>query len=342
MSKPATGFRISNSKARTWARCPKQYEFNYVRGLQTMEEAIPLKRGSWLHELLDAIYSGRDWKEVHKRLTGEFNKLFDQEKERLGDMPGDCYRLIENYQRMYAKRDAKWEVLATEVQDTILLPNGDEFTYIIDLIYRDSMGVWILDHKTVSSFMEETYLVMDTQLARYHYVASRPQFADKVGYDVSELRGIVYNEIRTKAPTVPKLLQSGKLSTAKNIDTDYFTYLKAIKEHGLDPKDYRDFLTMLRGREESRFYRRTPMPKDKTLTKNLMRDLLIASKEMKAATESGHFRRNPTKDCKWDCAYKNACFIELHGGDATAELKQRFTTREERARHHMKEKKETP
>lgn len=311
--------RLSNSKIKTYRRCPNQYRYKYVEKLRRKKRVVQLERGSWIHELLQYHYDGEDWRERHQEKTKEFYNLFEEEREELGDLPAECLRIMKSYLRHWASEDKGWHVVDSEMNETIMLPNGIEFNFIIDLVVEENGGLWIVDHKTVKSFMDADFMLIDAQLARYHYALQQLG-----GYE--PLRGIIFNELRTKPPTIPRLLARGGLSQAKNIDTDVGTYLREIRRHGLNPEDYRETLLRLARTKSNDFFRRTRLPKDRPLTRQLMRELGWTAQEIIDAERRQHFPRTPDKSCSWSCDYSDICIIELFGGDASQLIKSNFET----------------
>lgn len=310
--------RVSNSKVKTWRRCPKQFEFKYVMGLRPKQRKFHLELGSWVHDLLMTRADGHDWKLRHRVLKAKFDNLFEEEKEDLGDLPAEAQRLFRSYLRTYEKKDKDHRVIDTEMDEIITMPSGVEFNFIIDEIYEDSEGLWLRDHKTVSKFMPKDFMLLDAQLTRYFYCA------EKMGY--TPLMGVEFNEIRTKAPTVPHRNQNGMLSQAKNIDTDYWTYLAEIKKLNQSPKLYMETLRRLWEQDE-KFFRRSRLPKDRPVTEQMMIELDMAVDEIAEAEHFNRFPRTPDKSCEWMCDYKDICIIDLQGGDISSAVKSKYETR---------------
>lgn len=315
--------RLSNSKAGTWRRCPKQFHFRYVRGLRSRRKALPLERGTWLHALMEAYYDPRDdqpsWREVHKERSKAFHVLFDEEKEDLGDLPTEVMRIFTSYLQRYGKQDKRWTVIDTELDEIITLPNGLRFQVIIDLIVEEpDGGMWIIDHKTVGRFMDADFMLLDAQLARYFWAA------EHMGY--GPLRGIIFNEVITKPPTLPKLLQDGTLEKRANISCDVYTYYREIQRHGLDLEPHRAFLQKLKAQED-RWFRRTRLPKDNPLTDRLMEELYMTARDIERAASTGEYPRSVSKDCTFGCEFKTACQVELMGGDSDSIIQMGFTTK---------------
>jgi RecB family exonuclease len=313
---------LSNSKVKTWRRCPYQFRYKYILGYKPKERALPLERGSWLHALLETYYAGGDWKERHRGLAHEFFNIFEEERELLGDLPNECERIFKSYLMRYRKEDAGLKVIDQELDEIITLPNGIRFRMIIDLIVEEpDGGIWAWDHKTVGRFMNPDFLLLDAQLARYFWGL------EYLGY--APLRGIVYNEIITTAPTQPKQLKDGRLERRANLKCDAYAYYAAVKALGQDPTDsyYAPFIKKLLAREDD-WYRRSRLPKDPPLTKRLMHELTWSAREIKRAEETNAFPRTPMKDCQWDCSFIGPCAISLQGGDDQPLLDMRFTRKD--------------
>jgi hypothetical protein len=176
-----------------------------------------------MHSLLEAYYQGKSWKAEHKRLSRIFYNLFEEQREDLGDLPGECLRMMRSYLRHYPDDLSMYTVVDAEVDEIVTLPNGLKFQLIIDLVVEDQRGrLWLWDHKFRKNFGSTEGMALDPQLTRYYWGA------EKLGY--TDLAGIVYNEMGTKPPTVPKLLKAGGLSKRRNISTDVYTYMDTIRQ----------------------------------------------------------------------------------------------------------------
>lgn len=313
--------RLSNAKAKTWRRCPKMYDFKYVKKLRPKRKKAHLELGTWVHELLMVYYDGEDWKQKHRVLRAKFNNLFEEEKEELGDLPAEALRLFKSYLRHYKKRDIEHRTIDTEIDEIVTLPNGIEFNFIIDRIYEDRDGLWLQDHKTLSSFLPADFMLLDAQLTRYFWCA------EELGY--TPLLGVEFNEIRTKPPAIPHTLKSGLLSTAQKMDTDYWTYLETVKKLEQSPALYKGKLRELweRDQTDNRFFRRSRLPKDKPVTRRMMAELEDTAVEIEAAEARGRFPRTPDKSCQWGCDYLDLCVIDLHGGSIDSAVKLKYERR---------------
>lgn len=309
--------RVSNSKLKTWRRCPNKFRYKYVERLRPKKRAIQLERGSWIHDLLQHHYDGEDWKDRQNVLTKEFWALFEEEREDLGDLPSECKQIMRAYVRKYKNEDRQYRVVDSELDEIVTLPNGLQLNVIIDLIMEDSRGgLWAWDHKTRKNFDDDESMMRDPQLTLYFYAL------ELMGY--KPMRGVVYNEIRTKPPSIPKLIKTGGLSKAR-IDTTAEVYMAEIRKHDLDPSDYTDILQRLMRTKSDAFFRRTPLPKDPPVLKQMVKELSWSVNEMNRAIKKNQFPRTYDKNqCKWDCEFSDICLAELYGGDPEPLIKQGF------------------
>lgn len=286
--------------------------------LRPKAKRIPLEKGTWCHALLQAHYEGKNWERVHKKLTKEFNDLWDEIREELGNLPGECARIMRGYLRTYPNDLKRYRVIDAEMDEVVTLPNGLRLNIIVDLILEDRVegGLCFWDHKFRGKLGDPDDMMLDPQLTFYFWGL------EKMGYH--DMRYGLYNEVRTKVPTVPKELKSGGLSKALRIDTDVYTYMREIKRLGLDPSEYSYILNHIATNEETRFYRRTPIPKDPLVVKTVMKELVDTAVEIQRAEREQRFPRSWDSSCKWGCDYKDLCIAELHGADISSMIKANF------------------
>jgi hypothetical protein len=281
---------------------------------------VQLERGSWLHKLLMAHYDGENWREAHQIETLKFKRLFEEEREELGDLPTECERIMRSYIYTYRDEDRRFTTVDSEMDEIVTLSNGLEINIVVDLIVWDKVlkGLWAWDHKTRKNFVDTDNFTLDPQLTIYY------DGLQSMGY--KPLLGVVGNEIRTKPPTVPALLKSGGLSKAKSIDTDIRTYMEEIRSHDLNPNDYTDILRGIAARQKDRFFKRTFIPRDKPVVRTQRKEIVWSANEILRASKRGAFPRSPDNSCAWGCDYRDVCIAELHGGDISSIIKQKFTT----------------
>lgn len=323
------GKRVTtHSMLKAYLTCPKQAQYKYAERLKPKlltRRDQPLRRGTWVHELLQAWYEGRDWKSVHAENVAKFNRLMDVEKEELGDLPAECLRLFKSYLWHYgANKDDPfhgWEVIGVEQTFEAVWPDSEDGLDIyrcrVDLLVRDAYGFLIVDHKTHKSLPSHTFRTLDAASPLYIWAARES------GYDV---RGFLWNYIRTKVPTTPKLVYVGtareRLSEAA-IDTDYPTYVRGIKSLGLDPYAEPQFSKakqLYRDRykegapQTSQFFKRDILEKDDEMVARVIATAMRTRDRMHADFDNYDVtERAMGRHCDW-CTFSALCTTEMFGG----------------------------
>lgn len=314
---------VTNSMIKTFRRCPKQTQYKYLERLklrQLTAREQPLQRGTWVHALLEAHYGGIPWRTVHAELTAKFENLFDEEKEALGDLPRECARLMASYLWHYgANKDDPmhgWEVLETEGKVEAELPNGTLFRGKYDLKVRDEYGVWLVDHKTHKVLPDFSFRIKDVQSAMYVWAAEQ---------NGEEIEGFIWNYIRVKPPTVPQVLKDGSRLSSRSVETDYPTLLRAIRDGGLDPKDYATQLRSLKASrwapgatQTSAFFRREVLDREPGVLTRVAREAFHTVQRMEDYDWDNldEVERNPERSCTFTCSYRQLCETELLDGNA--------------------------
>lgn len=313
---------VSWSEIKTYQRCPKQHEYKYDQRLVPKAKARPLFLGSWFHAALESYYKQGDWKIGFNLYKKEYDALFEEERQELdkrGKLPDIVSRGIRSYLWYY--RDDGWTVKEIEKEfevDTPLVISGERMRLkgIIDLVVEDEAGLWwIVDHKTAGNIPEpNSFHAMDPQLMLYPWAAKIA-----FGWDVA---GIVYNYVRSRAPTVPRLNKDGSVSKRKVV-TDYPTLMRFIQDNGLDPVNFEQARKQLR--RKSPFLRRYRYPREPFVTKEILLDALSVAKHIK---QDKRRSRTITRDCARMCSFHDLCRAELNGMDTTMMRKASFTLKE--------------
>jgi len=351
----------NQSKVKMWRRCQKQYAFRY--DTEPGKELVPkvkkrgLTLGGWLHQLVEAhnrewavqdgfdpedVYGEREeetWVDVHNRNVLAYAQLFDEEKEDLGDIPGDAERIFKAYLRFWKRERDRYRVAALhdgtpgiEFIIEVPLPTlgaGVSFKGRLDILLDDLElgGTWVRDYKWVKTIPTEEERMASPQDKLYVWGMKR------LGYD---LRGFVYDYGRTKAPAVPRVLQRGRgISKRKNMDTTLEVYVAALKEYyGSDWKimaktEYREVIKRLKGRDVL-WFRREPMPVDKPARVQAMREFLGSAKQIKRRYPAANAPRSYFYSCKFNCEYHSPCVAEFQGLNIEPLLKKNYQLVSER------------
>lgn len=330
------GRRIAtHSMLQCFGQCPKKAQYKYAERLKPKvltEKDQPLRRGTWVHKLLELYYRGEDWMAEHRRLTDKFNQLFDIEKDALGDLPTEALRLMKSYLWHYgANRDDPyhgWKVLDTELTLECPWPDGEGvYRCRIDALIEDRWGLAIVDHKTHKRLPSYGHRLRDAASALYLWCAREN------GLDVNRF---IWNYIRTRPPTIPKLVdvkRTPRLSTS-SIDTDYPTLWRAIKDYGLSHEDYRDRLISLKQQrwkrdavQTSSFFRRSELDKDDDMIARVVAASMRTRDRMDSYDwdDTTAVERVVSIGCEW-CTFRELCETELFTGDGRMIRRRQFRT----------------
>lgn len=314
----------THSMMKTFRRCPKMTEYKFVRRLKPKTTALPLKRGSWLHSMLEAHYGGQDPWSVHKHLSHKFSELFDEEKELYGDLPDDTRRIFTSY--LWHYENDNWKVHDVEFILETTFPDGSIYRCRIDLLVEDQFGLWLVDHKTHKRLPQHDNRILNSQSALYLWAALRNKIP---------VRGFIFNYLRTKPPTIPELIKSGKrVSRWDRMDTDYPTASAALKQFGfftkIKIKPYQAKLQRLKAQQyspdqpqTSPFFRRDTLEKSTDMIKKVAIAGYRTHQRMHEYFPPPHpdaVERVEDRSCDW-CSYKDLCTTELFGGNTVAILK---------------------
>lgn len=314
----------THSMLKTFRRCPQQAFYKYELRLKPKVLGTPLRRGTWLHILLEEHHQGRDWRVKHRELSRQFANLLDEEREYYGDLPNDCARIMRSYEWHYEMDP--WKVLETEGTLEAELPDGTILRGRYDALIENQFGIWLVDHKSHRRLPDTTFRLLDAQSADYLWLAAKNKL---------KIQGFIWNYLVTKPPTVPKMTLQGRLSKVK-IDTDYPTYIAEVKrlkrEEGLKiTQEYIETANKLKSYQYrvgqpqlSSFFQRVVLEKSPEMVKRVVQEAYRTSKRMHNYDFTLPAERSVDRSCSW-CSYKDLCTLELMGGNTKLLRKQQFT-----------------
>lgn len=311
---------VHQSSLKTWRRCHKAYEYKYIKNLQKRHTPNALIRGTIVHAMIEAKAKGDDPWEVYDDYIKKNHQVFQEEEEYFGieEMISD---IMEGYFAYYKNDDLKpfpikkgKEIRYAEHSFSVPLIEKENIYFggVIDMIVMDSKErIWLMDHKTHKTLPKGDLSYLNIQSNLYAWAMSLMD-------ELPNPTGMVWNYIRWKQPSKPQLLKNGSLSKSAKIDTTWGIYKKAIREAGLDIKDYEDMKEALQGKEED-FYIRHYLPFNKHVQASILEDAKTTALEIKR--NAGKIKdRNITRDCSW-CEFYSLCQAELKGLDTSTILK---------------------
>lgn len=318
----------THSMIKTMRQCPRQAGFKYVDRLKPRMLSKPLKRGTWMHYLLEEHHAGRDWEAMHRSLTTKYNELFDEEKDLYGDLPKECFQLMESY--IWHYKDDPWKVLETEFTVETEFPDGRLYRGKVDALVETQHGLYIVDHKTHGKLPGHNFRLLDNQSALYLWAALRMKIP---------VEGFIWNYLRTKGMSEPTLLQSGARLSKRMGDTDWLTYTRAIKRLK-EERGYKitqadvAFAARLKAQryvpgepQTSEFFRRNTLEKDRAMLRRVATAAYHTSKRMHEypwENVDAIERNVDSFKCERFCGYADICSMELIGGNTAFLRKNNF------------------
>lgn len=318
-------FVVTHSMIKAFRGCPRQTLYKQVDRLKPKILGTPLKRGTWMHLLLEEHHSGRDWLKMHQTLSAQFAELMDEEKDHYGDLPRECKALMDAYVWHYEADP--WTVHEVEYTLEAEFPDGTLYRGKVDAIIENQFGLWIADHKTHGNLPSHTFRLLDAQSSLYLWAAG------KMGIPV---QGFVWNYLRTKAPSKPTMLQNGSRLSKKLGDTDYLTFTREVnrlrREEGYRVRaEDVEISRRLKGHryvpgepQLSPFFRRDILEKDPEMLRRVASEAYLTTKRM--AKYPFHQRDAVERNvdsfkCDRYCGYRDLCTIELMGGNTRPLMK---------------------
>lgn len=306
---------VSYSEIKLARKCPKAWDYRYRQFLRRRRpRGRPAFIGTILHDMLDALvktrlddnYPDDPWT-VHERYKTAYAKLWKEEQEEFGDVPLVSERIFEGYMRRYRKEPLIYE--ASEVELLVPFMKGITLRGYLDKIARDIEGRrFVMDHKFHRILPGPQERFSDIQTVVYLWGWNETHDKDE------QLDGVIWDYGRMKAPAIPELLKKGGLSQRANIDTDWFTYQKAIKANGLHIRDYSKMANLLAGKERT-FFERVVLPApSKHLIKTVLEDARGSTKMVRSLGKDAP-RHMSGFNCS-TCDYRTLCEAEVRGLDA--------------------------
>lgn len=331
---------VTNSLLKTFQRCPRQAMYKYHDSLIPRSMGKALRRGTWFHELMDVFYTMGGYsddtmdavRQRHRELKSEFDKLMDEEKDALGDLPRELWRLLIAYLWHYRK-DQMWEVIQSEIKLEGELPNGITIQGKADILIEDEFGVGLVDHKTHKIIPSLIERILDRQSILYLWLATENGYGD--------VSRFTWNYVKTEAPPKVRFTKGTKNFPSRMVknqaETDYWTALKSIqREHPeqLSSPEVTAYLNVLKGKrydprlgvQTSPFFIRDSMDKDTAMiTRALAETMHTAERFMDYPFEDRDaVERVRDRSCNW-CSFRNLCTAELIGGNGENVKRQEFT-----------------
>jgi hypothetical protein len=322
----------SQSEITLGRRCKRAWKYRYRDRLRRKRPFRAPLIGTILHEMLDHYvratndpkFESDPWK-VFAKYEKKYSELFREEREEYGDIPATVEAVFEGYLRRWKNDDLIYE--STEVEIEAELMKGVALRCKLDKIVtqRKSGLRFLTDHKFHARIPDAQDRFADIQTLLYFWAWNLTHSKE------DRLAGIIWDYGRMKAPAIPELLKGGELTRRSNIDTDSFTYMRTIRDNGLNARDYKDMLESLRGKENTFFERVTLPSPSKALVESVVEDARITVRELRALPDYTPRDGMSMFNCR-GCEFRAVCEAELRGLDFEFVKKRDYVIRDEEER----------
>ena len=195
---------------------------------------------------------------------------------------------------------------------------------------ENQFGLWLVDHKTHKTLPDFSFRLLDAQSALYLWAALRNRIP---------VQGFIWNYVKWKPATVPKLVYKNTRLSKSPIETDYPTFTAAVKQYREEhPDTFRitqdivDMQKMLKKQryvpgepQTSPFFRRDVLEKDIDMLKEVAREAYRTHQRMNDYDfDAPGVERVPDRSCTFMCSYTDICTAQLMGGNIMPILKQNY------------------
>jgi hypothetical protein len=198
----------------------------------------------------------------------------------------------------------------------------------LDRVVRDKAGRWwIMDWKTAKS-ADTNKLDTDDQISAYMWAAEQ--------WFGHPFHGFIYVQLTKDLAKPPKRLANGTMSVDKKQKTTYALAKEMIiKDYGevkKAPAKVIDFLNMIAAQESpegDRYIRWDLVTRTKAQKESTYRNILAEVRLM--IQPDLYLFPNPTRDCIWDCDFRDTC-LRMDNGDERQAMLDLWVAYEERPR----------
>lgn len=327
--RPDGPFIVTVSEVQSYLRCRRAWNYSSANRMSLHRAGTPmpaLNVGSNVHYALAQHWRGQNWlqavnehfaatkEQANRHYRSVVGVPMSYEEERiLTEQRMMCQQLVEAYFARYGHADPikPYRIVASEITFCVpLVPELDIWLMgTIDRVCVDKDGYALpLEVKTYRSAPKRENWSFNFQTHSYAK-ALELLIRQRVGM-------ALYDGIRKKGPTEPKILKNGTVSR-RWIDTTYDDYIRCVRaaHKGQVPNVYLDILNRLKARDKSpmnAFVHRFRIPLLESAKEQTWDALRVAAAEMAHSPII-----IPSKDfmgCPM-CRYRDLCDAEYAGED---------------------------
>lgn len=319
---------LRNSERATYRRCRLKWQWSYQRGLQPERVKGALTFGTLIHEALAAYYPpgikrgvhpAKTFERLHKENARHFSQ-WDEDGERYDALELGL-AMCEGYVETYGK-DEVVEIIKPEIPISIDVYDRHG-NYLVtwvgrgDAAYRNrsTLRIGFLEHKTAKTIEEELRINSGYGEQGLSYWWAGDTYFRHEGWlkDDQHLDHVMFNWLRKGLPDDRPKNEHGH----------------ALNKDGTVSK-----------RQPKPLFHRWPLEFGPAEMDSINWRIRAEAWEM-AQVKAGKLPiyKNPTMDCKWECAFKEACEVHEMGGDWESILELEFQHWDPYSDHNLLEEK---
>ena len=298
-------YYVSNSKVNDWRTCHKKFEFKHEEKIQRKKRSRPLKFGGIVHKMHEADAAGQDPFDKLAEINLKEYDLFESEREEYGNIVDDIRYIMRGYYAYYEDEPlilVPYKKRRAEHPFEVDIAKGITCKGTIDAVSRMKKKLWLTEHKNHKSFPSAEHRWRNLQTVVYFKINELTRMFEP-------FEGTLWDFVRTKVPTRPQLLKSGKMSE-RELDTLPEVIVDTIKGHGLDPRAYKSLVDTATA-NMANWYERVYTPVKPFVVKRVWEDFVTTAKEMATSKDR---TRNIGRHCDW-CEFEPLCRAFWTGGD---------------------------
>lgn len=339
---------MRNSERATWRRCRLKWHWSYVFFLAPEREKGALTFGTGVHLALAEFYPPGRKRGPHPAKT--FAKWYEEQKRQFSQWDEEGNKvdalelgvtMLEGYVDTYGDDD-HIEIIAPEYPLQVDIYD-EQGKYLItwvgrgDAVYRDlarstrrSDVIKMLEHKTAKSIEEELRIISGygEQGHSYWWGTSHVLHANGLLHPEQHIDSVTFNWLKKALPSAKVRNPQGLILNKPTKDALEAECVRLGLDAGRKPTvaDYTAVLELAgvdvpQLGEPSKvqpgpLFHRHEIDYGNHRHDTFEKRIRAEAQEIKAARNNKlKIYKNPTKDCSWDCPFRDACELHEMGGD---------------------------
>lgn len=297
--------KVSHSRVKLWRKCAEAHHLRYNEKLRRKRVSRPLAFGRLVHDTVEAYANGLNPLKRLTYLVKRDDKMFRSQREEYGELVYDVTAIMTEYFDYYSKSDLEYVQYNDKGSEhTFEVEIAKDITAIgkIDAYGKAKKLRWLVEHKSGKNIPNEDQRWRQMQDSLYIRIG------DMLG--LPKVDGTLWDYIRSKSPTKPKVLKDGSISS-REIDTLPIV----VKDVLGKTTGERRYAALLKQAEANRqnYFQRIYSPVKKDVVDLMFKNFVASARDI---ADQGEKRRelNVGFHCG-SCDYEPICRARLSGLD---------------------------